>query len=27
MAAANARCLEGIEPSSLAVRNFNGRAL
>ena len=27
MAAVNARCLEGVEPSSLAVRNFNGRAL
>jgi hypothetical protein len=27
MAAVNARCLEGIELSSLAVKNFNGRAL
>jgi len=27
MAAVNARCLEGIELSSLTVKNFNGRAL
>ena len=27
MAAVNARCLEGIELASLAVKNFNGRAL
>jgi len=27
MAAVNARCLEGIELSSLTVTNFNGRAL
>ena len=27
MAAVNARCLEGIELSSLTVQNFNGRAL
>jgi hypothetical protein len=26
-AAVNARCLEGIELSTLAVKNFNGRAL
>jgi hypothetical protein len=27
VAAVNARCLEGIELSTLAVKNFNGRAL
>jgi hypothetical protein len=27
MAAVNARCLEGIEPESLTVKKFNGRAL
>ncbi len=27
MAAVNVRCLEGIEPESLPVKHFNGRAL
>jgi hypothetical protein len=27
MAAVNARCLEGVEPDSLKVKKFNGRAL